>query len=157
MKKAILPLLVILLVCAAVLSASSQEQNVSDGRTLGIGIQADFPWGGLVSARYWVSPSFGLEETAFVGGDASGLEGVLTTRALYRVADASTVDFYLAAGATLPFSPFGGDPLVFSLVGGIEFGLVAAPNLAWNLEFGITLTSAGSLSMCLGAGVHFYF
>ena len=157
MKKALLPLVAVLLVSAVALSACAQEPNVSAGRTLGIGIQADFPWGGLVSARYWVSPSFGLDETVFAAGDPSGLSGVLTTRALYRVADASTVDFYLAGGVSLPFSPVGGDPLVFSLVGGIEFGFVAAPNLAWNLEFGATLTTAGSLSMCLGTGVHFYF
>ena len=157
MKKATLSALVVLVGCVVTFTGAAQEENVSTGRTLGIGIQADFPWGSLVSVRYWFSPVFALEETAFVMGDVSGTEGVLTTRALYRLADTPTVDFYVAAGASVPFSPSGGDPLFFPLVGGIEFGYVAAPSLAWNLEFGVGISTTGSLSMCLGTGVHFYF
>jgi len=157
MKRPILLVLVAALACAVGLSLTAQEANVSHGRTFGLGIQADYPFGGLVSARYWFSDTFALEETAFVSATTAGTDASLTTRALYRVADASTVDFYVAPGASLYFSPAREEPTAFSLVGGIEFDYVAAPNLAWNIEFGVVLTSAGFVNMCLGTGVHFYF
>jgi hypothetical protein len=157
MKRAILPVLGVLVLLALVLPASSQEANLSEGRALAIGMQLDYPWGGLVSVRYWFSPAFGAEEVVFVAGDLQGLGGSLTTRVLYRLADTAAVDFYVAAGVSAPFSPYGGEPVVFSAVGGIEFSFAFARNFAWNLEFGGALTATGAVDMSVGTGIHFYF
>ena len=108
-------------------------ENLSDGRTVGIGIQVEYPWGGLVSTRYWLSPEIGAEGVVFLNGSAGWLEGSATLRALFRVVDAATVDFYVGAGATLPFPMYGGSEVLFAGVGGIEFNFRSAPNLAWNI------------------------
>ncbi|MCX6093763.1 MAG: hypothetical protein NTY63_02920 [Candidatus Bipolaricaulota bacterium] len=142
---------------AAGVSASALEVNLSDGRTLGIGIQAEFPWGGLISARYWLSPEIGAEGVVLVTGSLGWFEGTATLRALFRVVDASTVDFYVAAGATLPFPLYSGSEVVFAGVGGIEFNFRSAPNLAWNIEFGVACSTLGNVNMVVGTGVHFYF
>jgi len=133
--------------------------NLSDGRDLGVGIQVDFPFGGLVSTRYWFDPTLGLEGIIFLWGDAGDLEGSLTARMLYRIADAPVVDFYGAIGASMPFSSYGYgfDPIILSAAGGIEFGFRSAPSLAWNIEFGISVSAYGDIQMLFGTGVHFYF
>jgi hypothetical protein len=122
-----------------------------------VGIQVDFPWGGLISGRYWLSPSIGAEGVLFVWGDVNGYEGSTTARALFRVADAAVVDFYVATGVTIPFSTYGENRALFSAAGGIEFGFRFAKNLAWNIEFGISYSSQGEMQMVFGTGVHFYF
>ena len=133
------------------------DVNLSEFRTVGVGIQVDFPWGGLISARGWLSPWLGVEGILFVWGDAHGLEGSATGRVLYRLADAQVVDFYVAGGATLPFSPGRMETLLVSVAGGIEFGFRFAQNLAWNIEFGIATSLAAEVMMVFGTGVHFYF
>jgi hypothetical protein len=137
--------------------APATPDNLSDLRTFGIGIQVDFPWGGLISGRYWVSPSIGLEGVLFVWGDPSDYEGSVTARALLRVADAAVVDFYVAPGVTVPFSTYGENHAIFSAVGGIEFSFGFARNLAWNIEFGLSYSTRSEIQMVLGTGVHFYF
>ncbi len=138
-------------------SENSLEGNLSDGRTLGIGIQVEYPWGGLVSARYWLSPEIGAEGVVLVNGSSGWFEGTATLRALFRVVDASAVDFYVAAGATLPFPLYSGSEVFFAGVGGIEFNFRFAPNLAWNIEFGVACSTLGNVNMAIGTGVHFYF
>jgi hypothetical protein len=157
MKKVILPVLGILVLFSSVLPAFAQEENLSAGRTLGLGIQADFPWGGLVSARYWLVPQVGIEAVAFAWGNLQELSGTLTGRLLFRVADTPAVDFYLAAGGTFPFSPYGGDAMTISAMAGIEFSFPFAKSLAWNIEFGGALETTGDLAMAIGTGIHFYF
>ena len=136
---------------------ASVDENLSELRGIGVGIQVDFPWGGLISTRGWVSPCFGVEGILFVWGDAHGLAGSATARVLYRLADAPIVDFYAAGGATVPFSPGRVETLLVSAAGGIEFGFRFARNLAWNIEFGISTSLAAEVMMVFGTGVHFYF
>ena len=134
-----------------------QEENLSAGRALGIGMQIGLPLGGLVSGRYWFTPAVGAEGVILLWGDVGELEGTATTRFLYRVSDTATVDFYTAVGATFPFSPYGETEAVFSGVGGIEFSFPFAGSLSWNVEFGVGLSTRGEIMMAIGTGLHFYF
>lgn len=138
-------------------TATVVAENLSEHRTLGVGIQVDSPWGGLISARYWFSPSVAAEGVVFLWGEPGWIEGSATGRILLRIMDAPVVDFYAAAGATLPFSPYGETEIVFSGVGGIEFGFRFAPSLAWNIEFGMAYSTLGNIQMVIGTGIHFYF
>ncbi len=133
----------------------SLEGNLSADRTVGIGLQADFPWGGLLSARYWATPLLGGEVVVFVLGDGFDLSGTVTGRFLYRAVDSDKVDFYLAAGASVPFSAYGGGATVFSGVGGIEVNF--SRRFAWNVEFGLAASTTGTVSTAFGTGLHFYF
>jgi hypothetical protein len=145
--------------CLAVLlgsvpMAAQEAVNVSDGRAWGIGMQVGMPYGGLISIRSWLSPELGVEGILFLSGGAYNLEGTVTARALYRVSDADTTDFYVAMGATLPLES---RILVVSAAGGIEFGFRLAPLLAWNIEFGASYALDGELNMAVGTGLHYYF
>jgi len=131
--------------------------DLSTDRELGVGIQVDFPFGGLLSCRYWIGPRFGGEMILFFWGTAGGTEGTMTVRVLSRIADRPIVDFYGALGASFPISPYGWDPAIFSAVGGIEFGFRLAPALAWDIEFGLAYATDGEIGMVFGVGVHFYF
>jgi hypothetical protein len=133
--------------------------NLSADRQLGVGIQLDFPYGGLISTRYWLDPTYGLEGILFLWGDEMDVEGTVTARGLYRIADAPVVDFYGAVGASLPFSMYGYglQSVILSVAGGIEFGFRFAPSLAWNIEFGLAYALDGQISMLFGTGIHFYF
>jgi len=155
MKRRALPALWLLILVWLALPSLAQETNLSDGRTLGIGMEVEYPWGGLVGVRYWLSPAWALEEVAFASGDLQGLSGTLTTRLLCRVADTAGTDFYVAAGATARFSPYGGEPATLSVVGGVEFAFSRA--FAWNVEFGASVTTTGSVDMAIGTGIHYYF
>lgn len=159
MRKLIVAITIVLVVFGLSVTAFTQDQseNLSDNRSFGIGMQIGFPWGGLVSGRYWFNRSFGVEGIVFAWGDSSDYSGVFTARVLYKLSDTPTVDFYVASGATFPFSAYGHNPLIFSAAGGIEFNFAFAKNLAWNIEFGATMSSAGNLTMALGTGIHFYF
>ena len=138
-------------------STSEEDLNLSADRTLGVGMQLDFPFGGLLSGRYWFSSDFGGEAILFLWGDAGDVAGVVTVRALYRMADRPVSDFYGAVGASVPISRYGWDAIYLSAAGGIEFGFRSAPSLAWNIEFGLAYTTDGELSMVFGTGIHFYF
>lgn len=133
--------------------------NLSEGRGLGVGMQLDFPFGGLISARYWIESAYGLEGILFLWGYDGTVEGTVTARGLYRVADGPVVDFYGVAGATIPFSSYAYDhePIIVSAAGGIEFGFRFAPSLAWNIEFGFSISTYGDVQMLFGTGIHFYF
>ncbi|MFC2079569.1 hypothetical protein ACFLSZ_06285 [Candidatus Bipolaricaulota bacterium] len=137
------------------LSGFAQEAiNVSEGRAWGVGMQVGLPYGGLISVRSWLSPGLGLEGILFFSGGIYDMEGTLSARALYRASDATTTDFYIAAGATLPLEE---QTLTVSVVGGIEFGFRLAPVLAWNIEFGASYALDGEFNMAIGTGVHYYF
>lgn len=148
---------VLALLLALALPAFAQEDNLSEGRTLGIGMQVNFPWGGLVSGRYWLSPNVGTEGILFIWGSVGDFNGSFTGRLLYRLSDTEAVDFYVAVGASLPFSPYGEIEAILSTVGGIEFSFPFARSLAWNLEFGAALSTTGDVVMAFGTGIHFYF
>ncbi len=135
----------------------AQEDNLSEGRSLGIGMQVGIPIGGLISGRYWFSPNVGAEGIVFLWGDIGEFEGIATVRFLYRVSDTPAVDFYTAVGASIPFSPYGENEAIFSGVGGIEFSFPFARSLSWNVEFGVALSTVGEVMMAIGTGLHFYF
>ncbi len=144
----------LLIVCTPLFAADSDAGN---GRMLGLGMEVGFPWGGLVSARYWFDSKFGVEGIVFAWGNLADVTGTFTGRVLYKLSDAEAVGFYIATGATIPFSPYGENELIFSSAGGIEFSFPFAPNLALNLEFGGALSITGTFMMALGTGIHFYF
>jgi hypothetical protein len=151
--------LMAVMVIAASMAAHAQEAapepvNLSAERGLGIGMQVGLPFGGLLSGRYWLSPEFGVEGIAFLSGNVGFFEGQVTGRGLYRVLDAAAVDLYIAGGATLPFP---GDEPVVSVLAGIEFGFRFAPQLAWNIEFGMTYAIYDGITMAIGTGIHVYF
>ncbi len=162
MRRRVLVLLVAVLMCAVVVAAQEdgspdEEIDLSAERTFGIGMQLDFPFGGLLSGRYWFSPEFAAEVVVFLWGYAGDVEGTVTARALYRIADRPVVDFYGAFGASVPVSSYGWETTYVSAVGGIEFGFRSASSLAWNIEFGIAYSTDGELAMVFGTGIHFYF
>lgn len=156
--KGLLPWLV---ACLLVLGLPVWSEDVAPGanlsldRGIGLGLQADFPFGGLLSARYWAGPRLGVEGVFFVMGSESDLSGTATGRVLYRAVDSDAVDFYLALGASFPFSAYGGEPVVFSGVGGIEVAF--SRHFAWNVEFGLAASTTGQISTAFGTGLHFYF
>ena len=159
MRRSVVALAVMLVVFSLASPAFAQEQdeNLSDNRGFGIGMQVGLPVGGLVSARYWFNPTVAVEGIVFAWGESNNYFGVFSGRILYKISDRPTVDFYIASGATFPFSAYGHDPVLFSAAGGIEFNFAFAKNLAWNVEFGGTMSSTGNLMMALGTGIHFYF
>jgi len=136
---------------------ADEAANLSADLTLGVGMQLDFPFGGLLSGRYWFSPDFAGEAIVFLWGYAGDVEGTITGRALYRIADRPVVDFYGAVGGSVPVSSYGWEAIYLSAAGGIEFGFRFAPSLAWNIEFGVAYSTDGELSMVFGTGIHFYF
>lgn len=154
---AVLTIVLVLFSVAGPVFAQEQDENLSDGRGFGIGMQVGLPVGGLVSARYWFNPTVAVEGIVFAWGEASNYFGVFSGRVLYKLSDTPTVDFYIASGVTFPFSAYENPPLLFSAAGGIEFNFAFAKNLAWNVEFGGTMSSTGNLTMALGTGIHFYF
>lgn len=156
--------LVLVVLTALSLVASSQEAptaaataaaDLSAGRSLGLGIQAEFPWGGLLSARYWATERLGVEAVAFVLSNDGETAAILTARGLYRAVDASGVDFYVAGGASFRLSSTGGAPAIGILVGGIEINF--SRRFAWNVEFGLSATAYGEIWTTFGTGIHFYF
>jgi len=159
MRRSVVALAVMLVVFSLASPAFAQEQdeNLSDGRGFGIGMQVGLPVGGLVSARYWFNPTVAVEGIVFAWGESNDYFGVFSGRVLYKLSDTPTVDFYIASGATFPFSAYGNDPVLFSVAGGIEFNFAFAKNLAWNVEFGASMSSTGDFTMALGTGLHFYF
>ncbi len=134
--------------------ASDVQPNQSEGRIWGIGMQAGFPYGGLISLRVWPVQPIGIEAILFLSGGAYLMEGTATVRGLVRLSDADLTDFYVVAGATFPLE---GSAPVVSLMGGFEFGFRLAPMLAWNLEFGASYALDGYVNMTVGTGLHYYF
>lgn len=132
----------------------STSENLSADRSFGLGVQAEFPWGGLISLRYWATGSLGLEGVFFVLSNDGETSGIVTGRALYRAVDAEAVDFYVAAGASFQISAYA-NPALGSLVGGIEINF--SPRFAWNVEFGLSATIYGEAWTTFGTGIHFYF
>jgi hypothetical protein len=155
-------LIVLVAVCSLSIAAqedavSAEDLNLSIERTLGVGMQLDFPFGGLLSARYWFSPDWAGEAILFLWGDGGDVEGTITGRALVRIADRPVVDFYGVVGASVPITSYGWETVYLSAAGGIEFGFRSAPSLAWNIEFGIAYATHGEMGMVFGTGIHFYF
>ncbi|MEW5826635.1 MAG: hypothetical protein AB1778_07365 [Candidatus Bipolaricaulota bacterium] len=136
-------------------AVEAPNENLSLERGFGLGLQAGFPWGGLVSARYWATERFGIEGVGFVLVNDGETAGVLTARGLFRAVDAASVDFYLAGGVSFRFTSFGSPPPLAMVVGGIEINF--SQRFAWNVEFGLSATAYGEIWTTFGTGLHFYF
>jgi hypothetical protein len=139
----------------AAAAATEQLENLSVGRSFGLGLQGEFPWGGLLSARYWATERWGVEGVFFVLAEGGDFAGIVTARALYRAVDAAAVDFYVAAGPSFQLSRYGGEPIIGSFVGGIEINF--SRGFAWNVEFGLAANTLGKVWTAFGTGIHFYF
>jgi hypothetical protein len=150
----VLSLLGALLALSFASSAQEAPANLSEGRSFGIGIQAEYPWGGLISLRYWATDWLGFEGVFFVLSNDGETSGIVTARALYRAVDAAAVDFYLAGGASFQLSSYA-NPAIGTLVGGIEINF--SQRFAWNVEFGLSATIYGEVWTTFGTGIHFYF
>ena len=164
MNRRVVHVLALVALLALPLAAAAQEaatatteqlENLSVDRTLGLGIQAEFPWGGLISARYWATERWGAEGVFFVVADGGDVAGIVTVRGLYRMVDAAAVDFYVAAGPSFQLSLYGGEPIIGSLVDGIEINF--SRGFAWNVEFGLAANTLGKVWTAFGTGIHFYF
>ena len=157
MKRLLVTVLALCVACSLVAAAqegAAAGENLSLDRSFGIGIQAEFPWGGLISLRYWATESFGFEGVFFVLANDGETSGVVTARGLYRAVDAASVDFYVAAGASFSLSAYANPPLGM-VVGGIEVSF--SDRFAWNVEFGLSATVYGEIWTTFGTGIHFYF
>jgi hypothetical protein len=157
MKRLLVAVVALCLACPLVAVAqedAATSENLSFGRSFGIGIQAEFPWGGLISLRYWATDALGFEGVFFVLANDGETSGVVTARGLYRAVDASSVDFYVAAGASFSLSAYA-NPALGMVVGGIEISF--SDRFAWNVEFGLSATVYGEVWTTFGTGIHFYF
>lgn len=120
--------------------------DLSNGRTLGLGIQFLTAPFGLLSARLWWNDFLGAEIIGIVIGSFSQT----TVRALVKVVDSRAADLYLAGGAS--FS--GGTTIVHAVVG-MEWSV--SRYTAFNFEMGFSnIPFAGTITS-IGGGFHFYF
>ncbi len=126
--------------------ALAQPQNLSQGRGLGIGLQAPCAF----SIRYWATDTLGSEGNFFLIDEEVCLAGKL----LLRLGDTTNFDFYAALGGWYLSSPHESVARLFGLAG---MELSISPNLALNLEFGEWLDLEGQFDIIIGAGLHFYF
>ncbi len=141
----------LLFVVIAVTTGLAQEQkNLSEGRGLGVGLQA--PCG--FSFRYWLDERLGVEGGFFLLSLEDQIVGCLSGRLLFKLGDTRWLDFYATLGGVLPFGREAPPPSVF-LMGGMEFSF-SSP-LAVNLEFGEAIDLRGRFSPQFGLGIHFYF
>lgn len=142
-------LVVVVLTLSAMFAAVGQEKS-----NLGVGTQFTLPVVFGISARYWTTPTFGVEGDLFLlttDGETWGMVGV---RALGRLAAAELAGFYVAGGGSLYFPD---RDTALSLCGGIELFLPFAPSLAVNIEFGFVWHQDAGFGMAFGSGIHFYF
>jgi hypothetical protein len=149
----------LIVLCWLPIVATAQEgtpapDNLSADRSFGLGIQAEYPWGGLISLRYWVVDELGFEGVFFVLSNDGETSGIVTARVLYRAFDATAVDFYIAGGVSAQLSSYA-NPALGTFVGGIEINF--SERFAWNVEFGLSATLYGEVWTTFGTGIHFYF
>ncbi|MCR4404022.1 MAG: hypothetical protein NUW06_01780 [Candidatus Acetothermia bacterium] len=137
-----------LLVVPALLSsgAAAQPRNFSEGRGLGIGLQAPC----AISIRYWMSDERGLEGNFLLLTDNVCLAG----KALFRLGDTSNFDLYALAGAWY-LSLYDESRLQVFALAGMELSI--SRNLAINLEFGESLGFDQRYEFLISTGIHFYF
>lgn len=136
----------LLLVVVSSAVGLGQPQNLSQGRGLGIGLQAPC----VISVRYWASDTLGSEGNFFLINEEICLAGKL----LFRLGDTTNFDFYTALGGWYLSSPHERAARLFGLA---AMELSISPNLALNLEFGEWLDLEGQFDIMIGAGIHFYF
>lgn len=121
------------------------RDDLSSGRTLGLGIQFLTAPFGLLSARLWWNDFLGGEVIGMVFGSFSQI----TLRALVKVVNSRAADFYFAGGAS-----FSGSTTIVHAVAGMEWSV--SRYTAFNFEIGFASSSWGPATV-IGGGLHFYF
>lgn len=146
-KKKLAQFLLFLLIPALLSTGGvAQSRNVSEGRGLGIGLQAPC----AISIRYWMSEKRGLEGNFLFLNESL----CLAAKLLFRLGDTSNLDLYaLLGGWYIRF--YDESRLRAFALAGIELSI--SPNLALNLEFGEWLGFDGRYDFLLSTGIHFYF
>jgi len=137
-----------LLISAYPIAAFGQD-DLSDGRILGIGAQVGFPVIGM-SVRFWIQDSYGLEADYFPLLIFS--VEVTTIRGLMKIVNNPVADLYIAGGSTFQ----GSSLLCTHMAMGIEYSF--AYEVALHTEVGIAayvLTSG--FAILFGGGIYFYF
>jgi len=119
--------------------------DLSNGRTLGLGIQFLSAPFGLISARLWWDDFLGGEIIGVVFGSSSQI----TLRALVKVVNSRAADLYFAGGAS-----FSGSTTIVHAVAGMEWSV--SRYTALNFEMGFSNSSWGTTTV-IGGGLHFYF
>ncbi len=156
MKKLILLGTIILGIYTVPLLAQEPSKDLSQYRTVGIGLQAPC----VISFRYWLTEGFGLELNAFVISVGDFISGCVASKFLLRLADTDVFDFYTIFEANLHIGEYWGGPSVgdIALKGGMELSIL--PSLAINLEFGEALffgPGGVSATPAVSLGLHYYF
>lgn len=156
MKKLILLSAIILGICTVPLVAQEPSKDLSQYRTVGIGLQAPC----VISFRYWLSESFAMELNGFVVSIGDFTSGCVAGKVLLRLADTDIFDFYALFEANLHIGEYWGERSVgdLALKGGMELSIL--PSLALNLEFGEALIFGAdrlSATPAVSLGLHYYF
>jgi hypothetical protein len=121
------------------------RDDLSSGRTLGLGIQFLTAPFGLLSGRLWWNDFLGGEIVGIVFGSSSQI----TLRALVKVVNSRAADLYFAGGAS-----FSGSTTIVHAVAGMEWSV--SEYTAFNFEMGFANSSWGPATV-IGGGLHFYF
>lgn len=138
------------------LGVPAGAQDLSQNRTLGIGLQAPC----VISFRFWLTEGFALEANAFVISLRGFTSGCAAGKVLLRLADTDIFDFYALFEANIHIGEYWGERSVgdIALKGGMELSIL--PSLAINLEFGeafIFAPTGFSATPAISLGVHYYF
>lgn len=156
MKKLIFFSVIILGICTVPLTAQESSKDLSQNRTIGIGLQAPC----VISFRYWLTEGFALELNGFVISMGDFTSGCVASKVLLRLADTNIFDFYALFEANLHIGEYWGERSVgdIALKGGMELSIL--PSLALNLEFGQALIFGPdrlNATPAVSLGLHYYF
>jgi len=139
----------------AVPLAAQGSSDLSQGRTVGVGLQAPC----VISLRFWLMKNFALEANAFVISMGGFTSGCAAGKVLLKLADTDIFDFYTVFEANLHIGDYWvGGVADIALKGGMELSIL--PSLAINLEFGEAFffgPEGFGATPAVSLGLHYYF
>ena len=139
----------------AVPLAAQGSSDLSQGRTVGVGLQAPC----VISLRFWLMKNFALEANAFVISMGGFTSGCAAGKVLLKLADTDIFDFYTVFEANLHIGDYWvGGVADIALKGGMELSIL--PSLAINLEFGEAFffgPEGVGATPAVSLGIHYYF
>lgn len=151
-------LLFLVAVSAVAIPVGAQEmptKNLSQLRTVGIGLQAPC----VISMRFWLTEGFGMEANAFVVSMGGSTSGCAAGKALLRLADTEIFDFYAVFETNWHIGDYWVEGVAdVALKGGMELSIL--PSLAINLEFGEAFffgPNGFGATPAVSLGIHYYF
>lgn len=165
-----LTLLVVILVLTPPGRATRAAED-STAPVVGLGVNFNFPFLG-VSVRYWVSKTLGLElnlapipqqEKTDQEESNNYLEIKASTRALYRLTNYGTANFYVSGGPALTLKLEPGESPTFqekyiAILGEIELSDWPVSHLAPVLDYGYTVNLNNLYDLrWLSGGVGFHY